>query len=132
VYVSGSGSSFDMSGGTIAGNRATTGYGGGVYVFYGAFTMQGGTIAGNTATQGGGVSIEPNSSFTKTGGVIYGDDDATHTPGSAENTAARTTPGGEVWGHAVYYSASPGYYRNATLGEGDNISTTDTGTGWGQ
>ncbi|MDR1898415.1 MAG: hypothetical protein LBQ55_00215 [Treponema sp.] len=104
---------------------------GGVYVAYGNFAMTGGEIAGNTAGNGGGVYVYGgapyDSTFTKTGGTVYGDDDNIHTPGSAENTAAS---GG---GHAVYYfDGSASYYRAATLGEDDDISTNPLSTGWGQ
>jgi uncharacterized repeat protein (TIGR02543 family) len=150
VDVFGSGS-FTMSGGEISGNTATAassaGYGGGgVYVYSGAFTMEGGKISGNTAFHGGGVSV--NSSFTMSGGeisgnsafygggvfvngvsfsktgnsVIYGDTDSTHALDSTENTATS----GNTCGHAVYFagSSSPyAYYRDATLGAGDDIST---------
>ena len=59
VYV-GSGTTFNMSGGTISGNYATNG--GGVYVG-GTFTMTGGTISGNTATKGEGVYKVANTTF---------------------------------------------------------------------
>jgi hypothetical protein len=127
VYVDGI---FTMQGGTISGN--TSGSGGGVYVD-GTFTMQGGTISGNSATTyssyysgyGGGVYVNgTNSTFTKTGGTIYGDTDTTNTP--PENTA--------VNGHALFWSIAGQnfFYRNSTLGPGDNISTSSTSTPpWG-
>jgi hypothetical protein len=124
VYVYGT---FTMSGGTISGNTATSG--GGVYVDgnYAIFTMSGGTISGNAASSGGGVYVFSGTTFTKTGGIIYGDTDNTHTAGSTENTATVTTNLGKN-GHAVFlqkYSPTAYYYRNETLGTGDNISTTD-------
>jgi hypothetical protein len=74
------------------------------------FIMEGGTINGNAATEwgGGGVLVNENGTFAKKGGTIYGDTDATHTPGSAENTA---TNGG---GHAVLLRG--GKRRNDTAG----------------
>ena len=52
-----------MSGGSITGNRATNGVGGGVYVFGGSkFTMSGGEISSNAAgTDGGGIYTANNS-----------------------------------------------------------------------
>lgn len=48
-------------------------YGGGVYVGGGkTFNMHGGTIAGNTATRNGGVYVGSNATFTMTGGTIGG------------------------------------------------------------
>jgi hypothetical protein len=105
VYVQNG--SFTMSGGKISGNTAQRS-GGGVSVSGGTFTMTGGVISGNTAQSGGGVGVY--GSFAKSGGTIYGDTDTIHTPGADENTAT----GGE--GHAVYYGADSGYYRNDTLG----------------
>ncbi|MDR1900484.1 MAG: right-handed parallel beta-helix repeat-containing protein [Treponema sp.] len=119
----GGGGGFTMTGGTIAYNTVTgTGEGGGgVYVEGGSFTMTGGTIAGNTGTGCGGGVYAAWGSFSKSGGgIIYGDTDATHTLGSNENPAA----GGPANGHAVYYSGGSGkYYRNATLGADEGIST---------
>jgi uncharacterized repeat protein (TIGR02543 family) len=66
VYVQGT---FTMNGGTIAGNTASFNCGG-VYV-QGTFTMNGGTIQNNTAgTSGGGVFVVQNYSFTMNGGTI--------------------------------------------------------------
>ena len=75
VYV---GNMFEMSGGTISGNKTEYGYGGGVNVTNkGTFNMSGtATISDNTANQGGGVYIsEMNSlkgTFEMTGGKIDG------------------------------------------------------------
>jgi hypothetical protein len=124
---------FTMYGGTISGNRNDDG--GGVYVGYGGtFTMYGGTIRDNTAGRGGGVYVGSSATFTKTGGVIYGDTDTAHTAGNTENTAAQGASG---WGHAVFWFTDYGWrntngnitpihgarYRDATLTEGDNLST---------
>jgi hypothetical protein len=119
---------FAMSGGTISGN---SGYSGGVVVEYGTFTMSGGIISGNIALYGGGVYVngtgEYPGAFTKTGGIIYGNN-------AGDNS--NTCPAFEK-GHAVYYSCgtsseSDDYYRNTTLGEGDNLTTTNTSSGWEQ
>jgi hypothetical protein len=105
-----------------------------VYVYSNAvLDMKGGKISGNnnTISYGGGVLVYTSGSFAKSGGgIIYGDTDNTHTPGSTENT---TIGGSNIWGHAVYYYKDSGYYRNDTLGAGDDISTgtlpTATGSG---
>jgi uncharacterized repeat protein (TIGR02543 family) len=126
VYVSYG--AFTMNGGEISGNTASggeSGSGSGVHVYQGTFTMSGGEISGNTASSGGGVVVSgSSSSFSKTNGIIYGDTDAVHTPDSTENTATS----GNTQGHAVYYRspASDNYYRDTTLGTGNNISTAVT------
>ncbi|MDR1248822.1 MAG: right-handed parallel beta-helix repeat-containing protein [Treponema sp.] len=121
VYVEGE--TFAMSGGTISGNKADVD-GGGVYVAGGAFAMTGGTISGNEAAgNGGGVTVG-DGTFTKTGGgVIYGDTDNTHTPGSDENTALSGN------GHAVYvYSGAP-KKRDRDVDSSYNLDSGDS-AGW--
>jgi hypothetical protein len=93
--------------------------------------MSGGTISNNTASYGGGggVYVGDSGAFTKTGGgVIYGSD----ADNSLQNTVQDTA---NFRGHAVYYRHSSGnttsLYRNTTLDTGDDISTTDTTSGWG-
>ncbi|MDR1898605.1 MAG: bacterial Ig-like domain-containing protein [Treponema sp.] len=136
VRFNGSNGIFIMTGGEITGNIVTSnGGGGGVLVAGGSsFTLSGnGKITGNSAPTGGGVLVEGSGTFSKTGGVINGDTD--HTPGDTENTATNDD-GGQVWGHAVFYNGgSDYYYRNATLGAGDDISTdtlppSGTGHNW--
>ncbi|MBQ4649512.1 MAG: InlB B-repeat-containing protein [Firmicutes bacterium] len=80
VYLSGSGASgtvsqFFMTGGRISNNMAKLG--GGVYLSIGTFEMSGGTISGNTATStssgGGGVYLKSDKSvFNFSGGIIGG------------------------------------------------------------
>ena len=94
---------FEMTGGTISGNRGNNG--GGVHVGTGhTFTMTGGTITGNTANNGGGVFVSTgqgrDATFTMRGGTITG------------NSA--TTNGGGVYVH--------------TLGNGVGIFTKTGGT----
>jgi hypothetical protein len=142
------GGSFTMEGGEISGNN-TTGFGGGVTLGnVGSFTMKTGKISDNTAISGGGVYLSGGSSFTmedgeisgntaiygtgggvfvgagrfkKTGGTIYGDDDNNPDNGNAEDN---TVASGNTNGHAVYMSNYyDEYYRDATLGTGDDIST---------
>jgi hypothetical protein len=64
-----------MSGGTVSGNTANSGNGGGVHVSNGFFTMSGGTeISGNEAIggNGGGVNVAFSGVFTMSGGTIGG------------------------------------------------------------
>ena len=66
----GKGTAFNMYGGEITGNTATSGAGGGVYVFANSpFHMYGGSISGNTAKYGGGVYVGSGSVFTVSGSV---------------------------------------------------------------
>ncbi|MDR2515965.1 MAG: hypothetical protein LBC88_01130 [Spirochaetaceae bacterium] len=123
VYMGEDAGSFTMSGGTISGNEAGQ-HGGGVCMERdaGSFTMSGGTISGNeTGECGGGVYITVD--FDKTGGTIYGSDAS---EADNKNTASDTD------GHAVYYVKSNYYYRDLTLDDSDDISTStlpETGTG---
>ena len=71
VMVSG-GAEFEMTGGTISHNSATSG-GGGVHLTGTdtTFLMTGGTITGNTTTTlGGGVDVQANTTFIMEGGII--------------------------------------------------------------
>jgi hypothetical protein len=58
----------------VSGNTAKVMFGGGIEVCVSTFTMEGGTISGNQATggKGGGVSVDGYSTFTMTGGTIHG------------------------------------------------------------
>jgi hypothetical protein len=68
------------------------------------------------------VSVIIYARFIKSGGTVYGKDEGNNS--NITRYVAVTAPNGEdTWGHAVYYSASPGYYRDTTLNPGDNIST---------
>ena len=107
-----------MTGGNISGNSASNivmSGGGGVHIAGGSsFTMTGGSISRNSASNGGGVYI--SGSFSKSGSsIIYGGDALA----SLRNYAS-------YYGHAVFWDDKGTYYfRNATLGEGDNMSTSD-------
>jgi len=62
---------FNMSCGTISGNKLTNNVaGGGVNVTGGKFTMTGGTISDNTAGSGGGVYVHTPATFDMSGGAI--------------------------------------------------------------
>jgi uncharacterized repeat protein (TIGR02543 family) len=74
VYVN-NGGSFEMSGGEISGNSATSsssGVGGGVYVsgIDSSFTMSGGKIFGNTATNSGGGVYATGGTFEMSGNAV--------------------------------------------------------------
>jgi len=66
-------STFTMNGGIISGNDAKTGWGGGVWNYYGnaAFILNDGVISGNTAKYGGGVSNHEDT-FDMFGGQVSG------------------------------------------------------------
>ena len=75
VYVVGSSSNFEMTGGSITGNNAyksdyISTFGGGVCVGNGTFTMTDGSITGNNAAYGGGVYTV--NEFKMSGGSITG------------------------------------------------------------
>ena len=99
---------FEMRGGTLRGNTATTN-GGGVYVIgQGTFQMQDGSITGNNAGDGGGVFVANQGTFQMQGGSITG------------NTA--TGKGGGVYVHYFGVDAgtlemtSPVAYNSAHIG----------------
>ncbi|GHV80525.1 hypothetical protein AGMMS49944_23160 [Spirochaetia bacterium] len=137
---------FALSIGTISNNTASQGGGVGISGSGSSFTMTGGTISGNTASNdygfaGGGLYVfsKPGevSTFNKTGGIIYGDTDNIHTPGSTENTVVN----GAFGGHAVWLytlNGTDNQLRNADAGPSVNVSwdgTTpigfDASTPWG-
>jgi parallel beta-helix repeat protein len=109
---------FELSGGTISGNK-TANAGGGVSVAgTGKLVMTGGTISGNTASgNGGGVYLDSGSFTKQSGGTIYG---------IGEGALANTAGSGN--GYAAY-AVSGGKKRNLTAGPG---VTMDSGTndGW--
>ena len=79
--VSVMGGTFEMYGGTISGNAASSG--GGIYIESGSFEMYGGTISGNTAGGGGGLWVTDSGLldtvvFTMWGGEISGNTASDH------------------------------------------------------
>lgn len=85
VYVTGTstgdkGGTVTISGGTISGNAATTGFGGGVYLARGTFNLTGGTIGGDeagdantvsgAAVGGGGVYVSDNQIINVSGNPV--------------------------------------------------------------
>jgi parallel beta-helix repeat protein len=109
VYVTGSGSTFTMSGGTISDNKATggTGNGGGVYVTGNgsSFTMSGGTISDNetlnNTTNGGGVYVSDSGRFDLSGTAQITGNKAGHNGGGvyvAGSNSTFTMSGGTISG----------------------------------
>jgi hypothetical protein len=116
VYVNGTGSRFEMQGGTVGGSgsaKNAADNGGGVLVSNDAFfVMTGGSVTGNTATHGGGVYMS-NASFTMTGGSVTGN--------------AATGSGGGV---CLVGPGSRFDMQGGTIGEGYSTrNTAPTGNG---
>ena len=101
IYLRGSSTTGEMTGGKVSYNKASED-GGGIFIeSSGLFKMKSGEISGNTGDKGGGVGIfGNNSSFEMTGGTI------------SENSASK--------GGGVYVE---GFFRM----EGDAIVTIPTG-----
>ena len=120
VFVTGSDTTFTMSGGEISSNTATT-YGGGVYVEnYGTFTMSGGTIGGdeaaeaNSAAEGGGVYVK-DGTFTMQAAA-----DGNAAPTISDNTAI--SGGGGVYANYGTFNMSGGTISNNTAtGDGGGV-----------
>lgn len=111
VYVDGG--TFNMNGGTIFGNSASTG--GGVYMYSGTFTMNGGTIRSNSATSYGGGVYTYGGTFNMNGGMI------------TNNT---TSDGGGVHtGGTFKVSGSPQIAGNTKGGAENNVYVSDSGGG---
>jgi hypothetical protein len=122
--VSVSGGTFEMSGGTISGNTASSAGGGGVN-FSGSstFEMSGGTISGNTASAyysggsvhypSGGVYFSGSGIFNMSGGTISG------------NTASAYNSGGSVdySGGGVYFSGSGTFKMSGGTISGNTASS---------
>jgi len=151
VYLTGTGASFTLSGGSITNN--TAGNGAGVYCGAGVvFTMTGGTISGNTTfttgnTYGGGISLSgAGTSFTMQGGSItgnnalvtggyvaygggvYGGPSATLTlnGGTIDNNNA-TTEGGGLYANGSSVTMNGGLFSTNGAGSGGGVSI-GTGT----
>ena len=145
VYVVNSGGTFNMKGGSIAGNT-TTNNGGGVFVdgadVPGIFTMTGGSIIGNTASEGGGgVYIKNKGKFSMTGGNITSNT-AKNGGGIYENYATIEMTGGSVDdntatsnGGGVYIGIANNEYPGTFIMTGGNITdnkvNSDNGQGGG-
>ncbi len=115
------GGTFNMYGGTITGNKATTGdtatqRGGGVYVdgTGSTFTMNGGTITDNTATKGGGVYVSGGTFTMK---------------GNASVTSNRATDQNNGIGGGVYVVDGTFTMNDNASVSGNNATSTDGGVG---
>ena len=125
AYSGGKGTAFNMYGGEITGNTATSGAGGGVYVFANSpFRMYGGSISGNTAKYGGGVYVGSGSVFTVSGSVTItgntgNDSSACNVQLAKGNTAGMTFAIGEG---GLAESASIGVTADAAPAIGEHIA----------
>ena len=121
----GKGTAFNMYGGEITGNTATSGAGGGVYVFANSpFRMYGGSISGNTAKYGGGVYVGSGSVFTVSGSVTItgntgNDSSACNVQLAKGNTAGMTFAIGEG---GLAESARIGVTADAAPAIGEHIA----------
>ena len=123
--VVGSGATFIMTGGAIAGNSA--GGGGGVYVAIdGAFTMDGGMICGNHSGQQGGGVFVTGGSFELKSGTIAGNAAEDNGGGvfvmSPEQLGTFTMSGGAITGNRV----TPANGSTGSLGGGLYVSSDCT------
>ena len=116
-----SGGTFNMYGGTITGNKATTGdletqKGGGVYVngAHSAFNMYGGTITDNTAKNGGGVYVY--------GGTFTMDGNASVTNNKTDNSQSSS-------GVGVYVNGGTFTMKDGTISGNNATNSTDGGVG---
>lgn len=109
------GSTFNMYGGTVCGNRVASNYGAGVDVYKGTFTMYGGAIKGNVATYGGGVFVNDNCAFTMYGGEIDG------------NSAVRSGGGVNVSRNGAFTMAGGAITDNAVTGNTNNVKVEGGG-----
>ncbi|MBR3640618.1 MAG: S-layer homology domain-containing protein, partial [Oscillibacter sp.] len=146
VYITGG--TFNMQGGSIAGNNvgkngfgAVEGAGGGVYMQSGSFNMSGGLIVGNKAAnsnpmaggkqgRGGGVYVN-SGTFTLTGGTISGNE-AGKFGGGVYLASAYSNSDGKMnvsGATTVTGNALDGAENNIYLEEGGIITVTDTLTG---
>ena len=109
------GSTFNMYGGTVCGNRVPNNYGAGVDVYKGTFTMYGGAIEGNVATYGSGVFVNDNCVFTMYGGEIDG------------NSAVRSGGGVNVSSNGAFTMAGGAITGNAVTGNTNNVKVEGGG-----
>ncbi len=104
---------FEISGGAISENKATSTYGGGGVYVRGTFKMTDGTISSNSAMNGGGVYIPTVGvgSFTMDGGRIIGNT-ASSQGGGVYVNGTFTMSGGEITGNTVGSSGN-GVYKTS-------------------
>jgi hypothetical protein len=122
VYVAAATSTFNMSGDAVIRNN-TGKNGGGVTLVAGAFNMSGGSIEGNRATAASGAAVfaytPGNVTISKTGGTIYG----INAEGGKANKAA---DGAAVTVHAIELRNGDSYDETAgpSVTVSSNKSTT--------
>lgn len=105
---------FNMYGGTIAGNKATSrSHGGGVRITSGSFTMNGGAIQNNYSdSQAGGVFVSKGTTFTMNGGTIANNYASNGGAGVyATETGRFTLNGGTISGNSSNGSQGGGGVR---------------------
>ncbi|MCD7829752.1 MAG: YDG domain-containing protein, partial [Clostridiales bacterium] len=131
VYVGGTNAAtFEMKGGTISGNTASS-TGGGVYVYTKAsFTMSGGTIGGtsaddaNTATNGGGVAVG-GGTFEMSDGTISGNTASSYGGGVYVYSGTFTMNDGTISGNTANSNGGGVYFYSGTF----TVSGTPVVTG---
>ena len=142
VSVSGT---FNMKGGTISGNKATSGEGGGIRVNGGAkVAVSSGTITGNEAKDGGGVYVNSNSAtLTISGGTISSNKASGNGGGVCVNGGGiLTMTGGDITGNEASGNGGGVYScgtftmsdesaiseNKATSGNGGGVDVSSKGT----
>ncbi len=117
-----------MTGGTISGNIATAGRGGGLQVSStGTFTMAGGQIRENVASAGGaGVNVLAGGKFVMRDGTITQNSTGTVGTGGAVTLGSGSGAGINTYGTMVMFGGTVS--GNATTGNGKDINVASTST----
>ena len=139
-----SGSSFNMQGGSIYGNTASStdsglsyGGGGGVKVWDGVFTMSGGSVSNNTTASpngGGGVRVVSNGSFTMSGTAAITGNKATNNSGKGGGVSVTgsgssfTMQGGTVSGNTARGYGGGVYVDSGNFSKTGSSSITGFGS----
>ena len=122
VYVGGT-SPFNMTGGTISGNKANTN-GGGVYVNSGAsFNMTGGTISGNTAIKYGG-GVFNYREFTMSGNSKIINNKVTGSDGKGGGVSSSGINGKFTMNGGIIQGNEAAYYAGVRI-DGGTFTMTD-------
>lgn len=121
-YANGQNTLFTMSGGTISGNKAESGNGGGIWLYVAQPpVITGGTISNNTAKNGGGVWIGNNTITINSGSKISGNT-ATENGGGVcvDSNGILTINGGEISDNTANQNGG-GVYLNRSMGPNNNV-----------
>ncbi|MDE7164786.1 MAG: hypothetical protein K2O04_05135 [Clostridiales bacterium] len=111
------GGTFNMIGGAISGNYATSN-GGGVYVGSGTFAISKGTISENNASDSGGGVYVDGGSFDMTGGII-----------TRNRAYGNNGNGGGVCVRSGSFTMTDGkVYRNSSYNSGGGVAVIYSGT----